>query len=97
MGMKSSLELAAQEHIEKCQYDKESSELRRHVALCFIAGARHREAELMGVIKELRGLVLSQPRYEENNEGEIWERSSYKRAIDELVKIDKQLKELGIE
>lgn len=94
--MKSSLELAAQEHMEKCLYDKESSEFRRHAALCFIAGAKHREAELMKIINEAKKALIYMTEDYDCDPADVADFDKRKAELT-LDSINKQLAEMGIE
>lgn len=62
----------------------------------FLAGAKARDVEWLKVVNELRSIILSQPRYTDNNQMEVVERDSFKTAMNRLTKADQMLKEMGM-
>lgn len=62
----------------------------------FINGAKSRDAEWLKVVNELRSIILSQPRYTDNNQMEVVERDSFKIAMNRLAKADQMMKDMKL-
>lgn len=86
--MKSKLELAAEEY-SKSQPPKDVCVLPIEHSKAFIAGAKHREAELMGVINPV---IKSFKKMKRNMHRDNW-----LELRENLIELQKQLAELGIE
>ncbi|HEY9705654.1 MAG TPA: hypothetical protein V6C58_24660 [Allocoleopsis sp.] len=60
----------------------------------YLAGAAKQKELLIPIIEEMKSLIMSQPRYTENNQQEIIELDSFKRAMATLESIEEKLKGL---
>lgn len=89
--MTKSIEEQAEEY-----YKKSGWVPTENAVMNFKAGAKSRDVEWLKVVNELRSIILSQPRYTDNNQMEVVERDSFKTAMNRLTKADQMLKEMGM-
>lgn len=67
-----------------------------HIENGFKAGVKARDLQWCDVIIELRSIILSQPRYTDNNQMEVVELQSFKTAMNRLAGVDQMVRDMEV-